>query len=283
MNQKARRSVRPNATADLLNIDLHRDRFPLKVLLACFSIEVLLYVLDYFLNYGRAIDIGPFRRLFSTTIESSFPSFFSIGQTLLVAVTLWIIVQLVRTRGDSRWVVAGWVVLAAFFTYMAIDDGAKFHERMGTALGTLREKGGGSIPFPSYNWQFFFLPFFATMGLFTMGFGWFRMKDRLSRILIVVAILMLVIAVGIDFVEGLNEHHPWNLYRGISDRYDLHDYCMERFEQSGYKTVQHFFKSAEELFFEAGANSVLWFLFLRYLLRITGELRIRARGPESSA
>ncbi len=261
-----------------LNLDLHRDRFPLKVLLTCFSIEVLLYVLDYFLNYGRAVDNGPFRRLFSTTIESSFPSFFSIGQTLLVALTLWIIVRLVRTRGDSRWVVAGWVVLAAFFTYMAVDDGAKFHERMGTALGSLGEK---SIPFPSYNWQYFFLPFFGAMGLFTMGFVWFRMKDRLSRTMVVAAIGMLVIAVGIDFVEGLDENHPWNIYRGISDRFELHDYCKIRFRQSGYKTVQHFFKSAEELFFEAGANSVLWFLFLRYLLRITDELRIRTRDPDA--
>ena len=89
-----------------VRIGLDAERFPRKVLYTCFAIEILLYVLDYHLNYGRVVNIGAFRRIWTSTIESSVPSFFSIGQTLLVALTIWFIVRVEAARGSSRWVVA---------------------------------------------------------------------------------------------------------------------------------------------------------------------------------
>lgn len=59
--------------------------------------------------------------------------------------------------------------------------------------------------FPSYNWQYFLLPFFAGMGFFMLGFLWFQMRDSASRMLVLTALGMLVCGISIDFVEGLGD------------------------------------------------------------------------------
>ena len=250
-------------------IRLDSERVPLKILLACIGIEVGLYVLDIVFHLGGLIDSNHFRKLWKPTLESSFGSFWSIAQTVLSATTLWLIFALARRRGDARRVVAGWAVLAGFFTFMAADDGAKFHERMGSAIGPSLETS-----FPSYHWQVVFLPLFGAMGLFLLGFVWFQMNDRRSRTLIVVAISMLVGAVAIDFVEGLSQDHPWNIYERISAALGIDGWTRATFDRTGFKTVEHLFKSAEEVLFEAGANSLMWYLFLRRLLSMVDGERL---------
>lgn len=39
-------------------------------------------------------------------------------------------------------------------------------------------------------------------------------------------------AVATDFVEGLDENHPGNLYRILAERFDLDAYTRERFERT---------------------------------------------------
>ncbi|MCP3902363.1 MAG: hypothetical protein GY715_01910 [Planctomycetes bacterium] len=260
-------SERPAAPALL---KLRRDRFPLMVLLACFAIELLIYMADYWLNYRHIIDRGSIRRLFTTTTEDGIASWASQTQTALVAATLWILLFVLRAKGVSRWQLLGWAVLAAFFSYMSLDDGAKVHERVGSELRRwVEEQGDWRLDehFPSYSWQFFLLPLFAAMGVFMLGFLWFQLKDWLARALLLTAIGMLVVAIGIDWIEGLDQKHELNLYNNIAEKFDLDKICRERFRKNGYVSVQHFFKSAEECFGEMGANSVLWFLFLRHLMR----------------
>ncbi|MHC5113931.1 MAG: hypothetical protein ACYTGP_05830 [Planctomycetota bacterium] len=251
-------------------LKLRRDRFPLLLLLTCFAIELLIYFLDYGFNYCRWIDRGSIRRLFTTTIEDGIASWASQTQTAFVAMTLWFLFFVLRAKGVSRWQLLGWAILAAFFSYMSLDDGAKVHERVGSELRRyVEEQSDWEMKkyFPSYSWQFFILPLFAAMGVFMLGFIWFQMKDLKSRILLLTAIGMLATAVAIDWVEGLDQDHELNLYNNIAVKYDLDDYCREKFRKNGYTTVQHFFKSAEECFFEMGANSLIWFLVLRHLMR----------------
>lgn len=259
----------------LLRFDARR--LPLTVLLVCFAAEIALFTLDYFLNYGHAIDIDPVRQLFSTTLEGALASWFAVTQTTLSALTLWAIFAIQRAKGASWLRTGGWLLLALFFSYMAMDDGAEVHERLGTTLRVWREEGGWDLDdvHPSYSWQFFVLPFFATMGLFMLGFVWFQMKDSLSRILLLLALGMLATAVAIDFVEGLDEDHPWNVYRILADTLDVDTWTRARFGKNGFVTIRHFFKSAEECFMEAGANSILWFLWLRHLIREASTIHIR--------
>ena len=117
------------------------------------------------------------------------------------------------------------------------------------------------------------------MGFFVLGFLWFQMRDALSRLLVLTALGMLFCGIAIDFGEGLDEDHEWNVYSRVGNIDWVEEWSGERFRRSGYTVVQHFAKSAEELVFEAGAFSIFWFLFLRHLLRgPEAGLRIPLRG-----
>ncbi len=253
-----------------------REWFPYRVLLFCFLAEVAIVALDYFVNYGRATEISDVRRMFSTSSEEGLGSYFAVSQTLLVAVTLGLLTWVKRASGASRLVWGGWLVLALFFAYMSVDDGVKIHERMGTVYKVVRERANmPASEYPSYFWQILFLPFFGAMGLFMLVFLWVQLADRRSRMLLVLALTLLVLAVGLDFVEGLSERHPANLYTMILDRWDIEEYTRVRFKRSGFETLRHFSKSIEEIFMEALANSLIWYIALRHLVCSSSELRVQ--------
>jgi hypothetical protein len=84
-------------------------------------------------------------------------------------------------------------------------------------------------------------------------------------------------AVGMDFVEGLDEDHPLNVYSRLASSWDIEDYTQEHFSETGFETLVHFSKSVEE-FLEMLATTILWALCLEFLMRRTPELRFRF-GP----
>ena len=262
-----------------VSVDLRR--LAGRVLAVCLAIEVALVVLDYHVNYGRLSEIGAIRRLFNTAREDGLLSWFSVTQTAFVALTLWIVTLTERTRGTDRWRVRGWLVLTAFFVWMAVDDGAKVHERVGTATQALAERGSamGSVlaVFPSYAWQVVFLPVFAALGLFTLVFLWRELGDATGRALVFAGIGLLVVAVGMDFCEGLDRDHPLNPYVWLAGFPDVSAFTRARFHRSPYATLVHFSKSLEE-FAEAFANTLLWTAVLRHWARTASGLRIRFEG-----
>ncbi len=259
-----------------VSLDVDREWFPYRVLLFCVLAEIAIFALDYLVNYGRASDISDVRKMFSTTSEEGLGSYFAVSQTLLVACTLGAVTYVKRASGASRWVWGGWLVLALFFAYMSVDDGVKIHERMGTVYKVVRERSNLPVSeYPSYFWQILFLPFFGAMGLFMLGFLWVQLGDRRSRIMLLLALTLLVLAVGLDFVEGLSKDHPANLYSLILDRWDLEEYTRGRFKRSAFDTLRHFSKSIEEIFMEALANSLLWYIVLRHLVCSWSEIRVR--------
>ena len=90
------------------------------------------------------------------------------------------------------------------------------------------------------------------------------------------ALSCLVVAVGLDFVEGLYEDHAWNLHAGLDRWLELDEFANEWFDKSGFAAVVHCSKSIEE-FLEMLANTLLWVVFLRHLIGLSGELRLRFR------
>ena len=252
-----------------------------RVLAVCLAIEVTLVALDYHVNYGRLSEIGAIRRLFNTAREDGLLSWFSVTQTAFVALTLWLVALTERWRGADRWRVRGWLVVTAVFVWMAMDDGAKVHERVGTATQVLAEHGSamGSVlaTFPSYAWQVVFLPFFAAAGLFTLVFLWRELGDATGRALVLAGIGLFVVAVGMDFCEGLDRNHPWNPYAWLAGFQGVSAFTRARFHRAPYATLVHFSKSLEE-FAEALANTLLWTAVLRHWARTAPGLRIRFEG-----
>ncbi len=263
---------RPHAV--ILSLDA--ERVARRVLLVCVLAELALFLLDYHVNYGRATNIGAIRRLFNTAREDGLASWLGTTQTLLAALTLWFTYIIARPQPKPRWWKAAWLALALFFTYMAIDDGAELHERLGTTVETLKEDSSPLLAsFPSYTWQVLFLPFFGAFGLFMLVFLWKELDTRSSRLVLVSAIGCLALAVVLDFFEGLEPDHALTVHTYISENTNFDARAQARFARPGYDTLQHFSRSAEETL-EMLANSLLWFLFLRNLPRVSsGGLQVR--------
>lgn len=222
------------------------------VFMVAVAAELTVVLLDYVVNFGRLTELKSIRAYCNITREDGIASWVAVTQTMLVAMTLWSIYELTCYNGASRWKSGGWLIMALFFTYMAIDDGTRFHERMGSAFEDMYRNDDGIIgaqtlggkvvdAFPSYYWQVLFLPFLGAMGLFVLGFLWKEIRRPFHRLLIFAAIGCFVVAVGLDFIEGFNRTHPWNLYTRIRDAYDMDLY--RRFGRSAYETLRHFGKS----------------------------------------
>lgn len=264
-----------------VEIGIDTDRMIRNIVIFCIVLEIFLVLLDAFINYGKYIDIGAIRRFCNIAREDSFASWFGTTQTFMVGLTLWLIALIVKNTPAPKKTVIGWCVIAAFFTYMAVDDGAEIHERLGTAFKTVAKAGsdGDSSSwisqlldiFPSYTWQILFVPFFGIMGIFILIFLWQELNSKTARILVILALSCFVSAVGIDFIEGLDKKHEWNIHTFIRKEYALKKY-----------TVRHFSKSLEE-FIEMLGTTLFWTAFLSHLsLLMNKGLRFFSISSEKS-
>ena len=246
------------------------------VLIGCIGLELLFVLLDYHVNFGRFTDIGALRRMTNIAREDGIASWFGATQTLLVGLTAWVIVLVVRAQRAASWRLAGWTVAALLFTFMAVDDGAQLHERFGTAVRVSSEDDNPAVLafFPSYTWQVVFGPVFAALGLAMAVFLWRELSDRVSLVLVGTAFCCFAVAVGLDFFEGLDEDHPWNAYAMLTARFDVDTWANARFNRSGYQALDHFARSCEE-FLEMLGTTLFWVAFLRSLVAVTPEIRVR--------
>ena len=157
-----------------------------------------------------------------------------------------------------------------------LPRGAQVHERIGTLSRALSDGGNSGVLawFPSYPWQVLFLPVFGGFGLLLGLFLWNELRSRAAFALVLSALACLVAAVGLDFIEGLGEEHPWNLYAWIVAQVDLAEFTVTRFRHTPYDTVEHFSRSLEE-FLEMLANTLLLVTFLRHLPFVASDVRLR--------
>lgn len=243
----------------------------------CVSVELLLFTLDYHVNMAGGSDSYPIRRLFDTASEDSLAGWFSIMQTALIAVTVWLVWAVVRQQG-SRSQQRGWAVLALFFTYMALDDGAFLHERVGTwfdTAGRASPLGSWMLElFPSYRWQLVFMPLFATMGVFVFVFLLRELRGWKPKTVVFIALGFLATAVFMDFFEGLEPDHPLNPYTALTNAWHLDYWTARTFDQSPYDTLLHFSRSFEECL-EMFAMTLLWIVFLQHLARVADGFQLR--------
>jgi hypothetical protein len=271
---------------DPLEIPVRLDQITRRLFLFCLLFAFLLFLLDAFVNYAQLTEIGAVRRLFNITREDSLASWFGTTLTFMVALTLWFIVLVKRRSAAPAGIRRGWLVLAVFFTYLAVDDGAEIHERLGSTLKAISESAspGALSPlvekilhlFPSYPWQVLFAPVLGIMCVFLVLFLWSELPDPRLRRLLVIALACMLLALCFDFVEGLESRHPWNLHTVIEKKCDLDNY-----------TVRHFAKSIEEST-EILGMTLFWMTFLGYLGTPAGkrvhfhfQSRTRENNPSS--
>ena len=233
------------------------------------GLEVFFVLADAFINVAEWTELGPIRRFFNITREDGVASWFGVTQTWMLGLTGLFLYAVVRADDGARWRRFGWALVGIFFLYMALDDGAMLHERVGTSVKYLLhgEDVDRGTPiagfFPSYAWQLVFLPVFGAFGLFVLWFLNKELQTTREKLMVVAAIGLLVLAVVADFFEGLEFEHPLNLHSWIEITWDLTEY-----------QVEHFSKSIEE-FAEMLAMTLLWITFLRHLVRIAPVVELR--------
>ena len=280
-----------------------------RLFVACICIEVLFVLLDYFVNYARWTELGPIRRMFNITREDGLASWFGITQTLMAALTAWMLWLIRRSQSRagacSRGRKVGWLIIALGLTYMTVDDGATIHERLGSSLKQIQgdaetgagdEAAAGDIDtaaadrenagrwwFPSYHWQVLFVPAFGALGVFMLVFLWRELGSGRQRLKVLIALSCMAMAVGLDFIEGLERNHPLNLYGRVADSLDFAAFTRARFQTGEFETLVHFSKSIEETL-EMLAMTLFWVTFLTHWVRIAPRVMVNlgnARERES--
>jgi len=230
------------------------------MLVILISIEIFLVFLDVVVNYGKFTDIGALRRMSNLAREDGLGTWFASTQTLLAGLTAMIVYVISKQMNKKTLETAGWLVTALFFMFMAVDDAAQIHERVGSAFKAIANREGNDTLnkilhiSPSYPWQIIFVPIFGSIGLYMAYFLWVELHDSGSRKLLLIALLLMGIAVVLDFIEGLDKNHPWNIFTYIREYYELRSY-----------TVSHFAKVLEE-FLEMLSITTFWVIFTKHLL-----------------
>jgi hypothetical protein len=247
------------------------------------AIPIALLLFDYHVNYAGVHVAGAIRRLANLAREDSLANLLAVIQVILLSLTLWAVYWTSRRVGESKWRRRGWLVVALLFSYIAIDDGARMHERVGSGAELVLEAWASSSGaelmdfFPSYAWQVVYLPIFAALGLFALYFFWKELRPKHSRTLIVLGIGCFVVAVGLDFLEGLDARHVLNPYTWITENFDIEEWTRHRFHSEPYSTLRHFSKAIEEVIEMLGTTAI-WIAVLRHWMQSADELRIRFSG-----
>lgn len=241
-----------------IDFNINSPRFISWVFWALMIIAAFFVFIDATINYARWIDIGSIRRLCNIAKESGLAAWFASIQMLTTGVVLWLVYAVTKKSGAGKGRVRGWFVLACFFTYLAVDDGAGIHERLGTAFDKTKTLSGIIDYFPSYTWQVIFGPIFGGMGLFIIYFLWREFTTKEARLLYILALACYAFAVGYDFIEGLD-----GAFAQIAEFTGLYE-----------KFISHFSRVIEE-YLELVGTACFMSAFLRHLTSLTREIRIR--------
>jgi hypothetical protein len=219
--------------------------------------EVVLLGVDFLFAYLDLIPLKVVQHLANLAREDGVGTWFGATQATAVGAVLGAIGWIERRVGRGA---AGWWTLGALFAYIGLDDALGVHERVGSAV---RNTTGSAVfdLMPSYSWQVVFVPIFGGAALFMLAFLWQRLSPSLRRGLFV-ALGCFVVAVGIDFVEGLD-----GVFDAIADALGVRHY-----------TLSHAAKVTEEILEMLGTTTFLA-VFATRLVEGLAALRIDVRLP----
>ena len=214
---------------------LDSERAPWKLLFWLILGGLSFSVLDYLGNRSHWISSLSLRDVANVGREDSLHNFVSSAQELAVA-----------------------GIACAFFTWIALDDGAALHERIGTALED-------SVSFfPSYAWQVISVPIFAAAMLVSVHIVFRSRRASWTRTLFLVGIGCYILGVALDYLEGRD-----GAYDGFASAVG-----------ASISTVSHYSRVVEEFAEDVGASLFLVAL-LRHLLCTVGSFRFTVSGRRS--
>ena len=167
--------------------------------LSILGVSIFLFLADATLNYSLWLSNRDLRKFFNMTREDSLSNWISsLIQVSLAAVAI-LNAFVVSQLHLPRWKVWAWLGVGLLFFQLALDDGTKLHERMGSSLKVL-------IPwFPSFAWQITFGAVYGVAGLVMLGFLIHEFKSRDLLKFVWISMILIAISQGMDFCEGLED------------------------------------------------------------------------------
>ncbi|GAA4807335.1 hypothetical protein [Litoribaculum gwangyangense] len=261
-----------NQSKSSQSLIINKKQISKSIIIIWGAIIIFLALADVFINHFEWISSGAIQRLVNITRDDGLPNWFSSIQLLFISIVVWCIFLSLKyskpnlmKKGIHGW---GWLIIALFFMYLAVDDGSKMHERIGTYFSDKMEflqtynpgfLSGIYDVFPSYGWQFVFVPIFGAIALFILYFLYKNLESKRQIIYIVLAFGCYVASVVLDFFEGMDE--------------SIYDPIMALFD-TGLHPVQHFSKLIEEIF-EMVGNTLFMLVFTKQLLNIAEKWKIQ--------
>ena len=257
----------------VVEIKIDPDRLLWWLIPGLVTIELAIVMMDALISELGWVSVGAVQRFFNITREDGLANFFSSFQMLGVGVVLVLITLVVRsqTRGSKSMLVWGWGLIAALFIYMGIDDATALHERIGTLFSELVTAPDGRADpgfmgqlydkFPSYSWQLVLGPFVAAAGIFVIAFLTRQLPSLRLKVLMLVAFGLFAMAIGMDFIEGIDEGFENDVMVRVADYFSTFP-----------SRAVHFSKSIEE-FLEMAGTTVFLFVFLKTLMSATPSIK----------
>lgn len=200
-NRLTEASTKPSVGMNL--IDINGGYWVRSTTRLCVGLIVLVGAADFFLFFLGLSPSVIVARSFDISREESFGTWLSTSLALfagLAAAAIYAHARLHHSFSSSL----GWCLIALFFIFISLDDAAKLHERLGTAMRIKYEgitENNLDSWFPSWGWQLFVAPFFMAMGAYMLWFLRQALDARLLRWMIF-AFALLACAVALDFLEG---------------------------------------------------------------------------------
>ena len=164
--------------------------------------------------------------------------------------------------------------MTGLFFYMGLADATKLHERLGTIFSVLvtgpkDQPNPGLLGqlydvFSSYTWQLIFGPSVAAAGLFVVIFLMRQLPALYLNLLVCSALGLFAIAMGMDFVEGMEN----GIMIGVADVFSTFP-----------DRAVHFSKSVEE-FLEMAGSTIFLFVFLKTLMHTTPSISFEFSNQE---
>jgi hypothetical protein len=214
------------------------------------------------------------RRLCNAAREDGIASWVATVQAAAIAGAAWACWAAARHDPATHPRRHGWLLVALVLSWVAFDDGARVHEALGTmvdewldpirrdpeATGILAWVGR----YPSYGWQLIVAPPLGVAGALGCWFFAREVRGSATRRLLVAMLLIFAVTLAMDFVEGLDRDHPWNVWARFAVDERLDDWSHRRFDTSAFATLQHGARVVEELL-EVAGGTVLLVLLLGHL------------------
>ncbi|WP_248723460.1 hypothetical protein [Seonamhaeicola sp. ML3] len=253
------------------NLSINKDFFINLLLFIWLLIIAFLAWADVFINHYEWIDSGPIQRLVSISKDDGLPNWFSSVQLFCVSMVLWSIFVVESYSKpvieNKRVFKYGWSFCAMFFSYLAIDDGSKMHERVGTTARVLLESKHKSDPnfitklfdvFPSYGWQFVYVPIFGVVALLLLFFLYKKLKEKKQFIFIILGFGCFAGSVFLDFFEDMDA--------------SVYDPVVNFFNTELYN-IEHFSRLIEEIL-EMIGNTFFMLAFTKQLISYSNQWNI---------